>query len=77
MGQCRDANTREALEFVQIVLGEGVAHAATDSRGEFRLQAGIGSYSLKASFLGYEPYTLVRVITVFEFVFENWCLFIF
>jgi len=29
MGQCRDANTREALEFVQIVLGEGVAHAGS------------------------------------------------
>ena len=29
-GQCRDANTREPLEFVQVVLGEGAAHTATN-----------------------------------------------
>jgi len=61
-GQCRDANTREPLEFVQIVLGEGTAGTATNAEGKFTLDAAMGSYALKATMLGYEPYLLAEVI---------------
>jgi hypothetical protein len=61
-GQCRDANTREPLEFVQVVLGEGAVHTATNQLGKFLLEAPMGSYALKATILGYEPFSLAEVI---------------
>ncbi|MFM9004672.1 MAG: carboxypeptidase-like regulatory domain-containing protein [Flavobacteriales bacterium] len=62
VGQCRDANTREPLEFVQVVLGEGTTGAVTNAEGMFSLTASMGSYALKATLIGYEPYLLAEVV---------------
>ncbi|MFN5620197.1 MAG: carboxypeptidase-like regulatory domain-containing protein [Flavobacteriales bacterium] len=63
-GVCRDANTKEPLEFVQVVLEEGLVGAATAADGSFRLTASQGSYSLKATLLGYEPFLLAEVFVM-------------
>jgi len=60
-GVCRDANTKEPLEFVQVVLEEGLAVTASAQDGSFRMTAVRGSYSLKATLLGYEPFLLAEV----------------
>lgn len=63
-GLCRDANTKEPLEFVQVVVEEGLAVTATAQDGTFQVAIARGSYSLKATLLGYEPFLLAEVFVM-------------
>lgn len=63
-GVCRDANTKEPLEFVQVVMEEGLAVTATAQNGSFQMAIARGSYSLKATLLGYEPFLLAEVFVM-------------
>lgn len=62
-GTVTEAETREALPGVNIALTELQRGAATNAEGEYRI-TGVpaGSYSIRASFVGYQP--IERQITV-------------
>lgn len=63
-GTVRDRNTQELLVGVTVVL-EGtdpVIGVATDLNGNYKLTAPVGSYNVRASFIGYEPLVKYNIV---------------
>ncbi|MCX6279584.1 MAG: DUF5686 family protein [Bacteroidetes bacterium] len=54
-GKVIDANTRESLPFVNIVINSSNQGGATDIDGKFTLRAFIPVQSLRMTYVGYEP----------------------
>lgn len=62
-GKVFDAKTRESLSGVNIIIIElPNLGAATDINGQFKIKAPVGSYSLKASLIGYSSVIKTDVI---------------
>lgn len=57
-GKVQDADTREALAFVNIMASDGRSGTSTDIDGKFTLHASSAIRSLKLSYVGYEPLLL-------------------
>jgi len=56
-GLVRDKNTQEVLIGVTVQLEGKNIGAISDAEGRYRITAPVGSYNLKASFVGYRPET--------------------
>ncbi len=62
-GRVRDAETGEALIGADVIVEGTELGAATDEKGEFViLYVPAGTYSVTASYLGYDPFTYAQVI---------------
>lgn len=55
IGKVIDKNTQEPLPFVKVVVEGNTYFTSTDLDGNYRLEIPTGTYSLMASFVGYEP----------------------
>ena len=62
-GYVADSKTGEPLAGVNVIVNElkGVG-ASTDLKGRFKILAPVGSYSIKASLMGYQPVVKTDVI---------------
>ncbi|MFN4147406.1 MAG: TonB-dependent receptor [Runella sp.] len=61
VGSVRDKNTQEALIGVGVVLEGTQIGTTTDIEGRYKLTAPVGSYNLKATFVGYKPLTKFNI----------------
>ena len=62
-GSLVDAETKESLPFANVIIVNTTMGAATDMDGHFIIEnVPVGSYSLKFSFMGYEPLVKTDVI---------------
>jgi len=58
-----DATTHEELPYANVVLEGGTMGTITDENGRFRLEGvPVGRYSLKVSYIGYEPVTMPELM---------------
>ena len=55
IGKVIDKNTQEPLPFVKVVVEGNAYFTSSDLDGNYRLEIPTGTYSLMASFVGYEP----------------------
>ncbi|GHB57442.1 TonB-dependent receptor [Persicitalea jodogahamensis] len=62
IGTVKDGKTREALVGVTIQAEGTNAGTTTDVEGKYRLELPVGSYNLKATFVGYAPLTKFNVV---------------
>ncbi|TAF02526.1 MAG: hypothetical protein EAZ80_00980 [Runella slithyformis] len=60
-GLVRDKNTQEVLIGVGIQLEGTPNGTATDAEGRYKLTAPVGSYNVKATFVGYKPLTKFNI----------------
>ncbi len=60
-GLVRDKNTQEVLIGVGIQLEGTPNGTATDAEGRYKLAAPVGSYNVKATFVGYKPLTKFNI----------------
>lgn len=60
-GTVRDKNTQELLTGVTIVAEGANIAAATDDKGNYKLRLPVGSYNIKAIFIGYQPLTKFNI----------------
>ncbi len=62
IGTIKDGQTREVLVGVTIEAEGTSTGTTTDAEGKYRLQLPVGSYNLKATFVGYAPLTKFNVV---------------
>lgn len=54
-GSVKDLNTEEPVAFAKILVEDTKYSAISDIDGNFRLELPVGTYTIRASFVGYEP----------------------
>ncbi len=62
IGTVKDSKTREALVGVTIQAEGSTTGTTTDAEGKYSLGLPVGSYNLKATFVGYAPLTKFNVV---------------
>ncbi|GAB3167159.1 TonB-dependent receptor [Telluribacter humicola] len=62
LGTVKDSRTREPLVGVTIQAEGTSLGTTTDAEGAYRLEIPTGSYNLKATFVGYSPFTKFNVV---------------